>query len=253
MTMLDIQTAADERFESATLPELREYAKELGIEESLKPTMNGEKIRGLLLAALGIEQKMAAALRPAPMRVVRGNESIFPSYNLTPLGVWGGRRHRVKLPRPEGQKIANAEGFGWNGKATYYVPYDEVANIPEPILNIIQQNKRRRAFQKRIPMPDGTTEITTAFEFDDIPLSYLGVDPETKDLAGSLMEWYQSKGPEWFEARSISELTSIGKKCDLPMRTDRGKDSRPMEHEEALATLKLFFFNFPDAVSQAAA
>lgn len=249
--MQSIESAAEGRFESSTVEELKEYAKGLGIDEQLKGNESSDKIRAMLLTALGLAVKGEVPKPLGMPRVVNAGEAIFPEYNLSPVGLWGGRRHRIKLPRPEGSKMANAEGFGWNGKETYYIAYDEVTNVPEPILNILRTNKRRRSYQNPVAMPDGSKEITTAWAFDDIAFSYLGVDPDTAERAGSLLEWYQRKGPSWFNKRSLRELQLIAGKIELVMRHP-GKDGKTFDHDEACAAMKTFFFGYPDAIEETA-
>ena len=248
--MQPIESAAAEQFSKSTVEELRAYAKDVGIEESIPPGANGDAIRKILLNALGLEVKASFVVGPA-IKIVSGGEEIFPSYNLSPTGLWGGRRHRITLPRPEGSKLGNYEGFAWNGKAPYFVAYNEVCNIPEPILNILRSNKRRRSFQKRTILDDGSVEITTDWAHDDISFTYIGVDPETADRAGSLMEWYQQKGPGWFDKRSLREMQLIGARCDLSLR-HQGPNPPLFTKDDALALLKTFFFGYADAIEQAA-
>lgn len=243
--MQAIEHAAAERFERSTPEELNAYIAELGIENDVPMRYSSDQKRRGLLNALGIEVRQNdVGARPGP-KVVRGGEDIFPPYNLTAEGVWGGRRRRIKLPRPEGAKLENAAPFSFNGKAPYYVAYDEVQNVPEPIFNIITTNKKRRPVQKRTTGLNGEVEITTGWEFDDVPMSDYGIDPETKDRAGSLMEWYQSKGPSWFDKRSHRELQLIAARVELSMR---GLDNKPLVESDARAAIKTFFFGFPDAV-----
>lgn len=245
--MQPIEIAAAERFERSTPDELNAYIAELGIENDVPARYTSDQKRRGLLAALGIEVRQNdVGARPGP-KVVRGGEDIFPAYNLTAEGVWGGRRRRIKLPRPEGAKLENAAPFSFNGKAPYYIAYDEVQNIPEPIFNILKDNKKRRPVQIRTTGQHGEVEITTGWEFDDIPLSDYGVDPDTKDRAGSLMEWYQAKGPSWIDKRSLRELQLIGARCELSMRHP-GSEKKLFEEAEARGVIKTFFFGFPDAV-----
>lgn len=243
--MLSIDDAKASRFEQATLPELRAYADQLGIDYA--PTAPGATLRRKLLEACGLPTEVAAtqavpAKRP---KIASAREAIVPPYNLTPNGLWGGRRHRVKLPRPAGSKLAAAEGFGWNGKHPYYLPYDEVVAVPEPVLNILRENTRPRPIQRKIPMPDGSVEVTTDWVHDPMPYQYIGVDAETAHLAGSLTEWYQQRGPAWFDKRTHAELRQIAGLCEISLL---GHDRKPVAQDEALARLKTFFFGYPDAI-----
>lgn len=249
--MIPLDQAKQNRFEHATREELVAYLSEIG--EEAHHRAKPETLRKLLLDKLGIADVYTQALegRPAAAPVRKAGEHVVPSYNLTAQGKWGGRRHRIKLPRPDGTKNARAEGFSFNGKATYWIPYDEVVSIPEPILSLLRTNKRRRAISINTQLHDGSTEITTGWEFDDLAFSYLGPDPETAQLAGSLSEWYQAKGPSWFNERPLRDLQLIAQKCEVPV--NRRENGAAKSQEDLCADLKLFFFGYADAVEAEAA
>ena len=133
--MIPLKQAQETNFATSTRAELNKYAQELGIADDLPPNANAATIRAKVLAALGIAAQPGtepAAGGSAPKIERNASNDIFPSYNLSPDGIWGGRRHRMSIPRPEGSKNAQAEGFAWNGKHTYYLAYDEVTDVPEP-------------------------------------------------------------------------------------------------------------------------
>jgi hypothetical protein len=249
--MIPLSQAKDEKFSRSTLPELREYCDQLGI--TYTKQHNGEALRRMLFESMGLgEPSMPAAAEKQRAKVVaRTKEPITPPYNLTPEGLWGGRRRRVSIPRPEGSKMAKAELFGWNGKKPYYLPYGEVHAIPEPIYHILRENKRRRPVEQHIPIP-GTMmqEVTTAFEFDDTPFTDHGVDPDTAHLAGSLTEWYQQKPPSWYKDRSDLELGVIVRALSL---LERDKEGKRKPRDEILGELFVFLYGHPDVEDAAAA
>lgn len=240
--MITLEEAKRSAFENATIPELRKYCEQAGIE--FAPADSGPVLRKRLRSNFGIVS--AANQFTAPRKKAKPKSSIFPEYNLTPDGIWGGRRHRVRLPRPAGIKEGVAEIYGWNGKHGYPIKYDEVDLVPEPILNILKDKKRPRP----VRVDKGNGEITTSWEFDDFPFSYLGVDEDTKDRAGSLTEWYQQKGAKWFQGLSIHELQSIARLIELSIM---GEDKKPLEKSDLLARLNVFFFGYPDPLEEEAA
>lgn len=249
--MIPLDQAKENRFEHSTREELAAYLTDIG--EEVAARAKAETLRKLLLDKLGIADVYTQALegRPAAAPVRKAGEQVVPAYNLTAQGKWGGRRHRIKMPRPDGTKNARAEGFSFNGKATYWIPYDEVVSVPEPILNLLRTNKRRRPIRINTRLDDGSTEITTGWEFDDVPFSYLGPDQETAHLAGSLSEWYQAKGPAWFEARTLRDLQLIAQKCEVSV--NRRENGAAKTQEDLCGDLKLFFFGYADAVEAEAA
>jgi hypothetical protein len=240
--MISLEEAKKQAFENATIPELRNYCLTAGIE--FAPADSGPVLRKRLRSNFGIAS--AAQQFTAPRKKAKAKTEIFPPYNLTTDGIWGGRRHRIRLPRPPGVKEGVAEMFGWNGKHPYPVKYDEVDLVPEPILNILRDKKSPRP----IRVDKGNGEITTSWEFNDLSFSYLGVDEDTKDRAGSLSEWYQNKGVKWFQERTLPELMAIARLIEI---STNGADKKPLDKDGMLGRLCLFFFGYEDPLEEAAA
>lgn len=246
--MIKLAEAQATNFQNSTRAELRKYAEELGL-DNIPDNANSATLKRHVMGALGMAQDSGGAPSTQRPVVERTKSPIFPSYNLTPDGIWGGRRHRLSIPRPEGSKDAAAEGFAWNGKHTYYLPYDEVTDVPEPIYHIIIQNKRRRPTQKQTVLPGGATEVTTAWEFDNAPMTYLGVDKVTEKRAGSLMEWYQSRGTAFFEQLDLANLSKIARLVGVPVVESFGPGipAKPYDADGLRAKLFEFFFSYADA------
>jgi hypothetical protein len=239
--MISLEEAKKQAFENATIPELRKYCEQAGIE--FAPADSGPVLRKRLRANFGITS--ASQQFAAPRKKAKAKSEIFPPYNLTTDGIWGGRRHRIRLPRPPGVKEGVAELFGWNGKHPYPIKYDEVDLVPEPILNILKDKKTPRPLR----VDRGNGEVTTAWEFSDANFSYLGIDEDTKDRAGSLTEWYQGKGVKWFQERTLADLQAIARLIEL---SQLGDDRKPLDRENLLGKLCLFFFGFSDPEEMAA-
>jgi hypothetical protein len=191
-------------------------------------------IRDSILSALGLTSTTAAYVGKGIKVSAKGDE-IYPPYNLTPNGKWGGRRHRIVLPRPD-NTIAAAESFQWNGKAPFYVPFEEPCDVPEPIYHQIKDLKR---VQVKTEPNGGDGELTTQFSQPSAPYSYLGVTPGTADLCGSMTEWYQLKGPRWFSARSERELELISARLEVEI-VDR--DGKRLKHEDMIARMLEFVY-----------
>lgn len=246
--MIPLQEAQKTAFSTSTRAELRAYAVELGI-EGIPENANAAQLRKMVCATLGIVMEQEGRAAPAPkVTATQGGDKIFPSYNLTPNGIWGGRRHRLSIPRPDGVKLGQAEGYAWNGKHTYYLPYDEVDSVPEPIYNIIATNKRRRATSVK---PEGGVEgeMTTKWEFDSNPVNYIGVDKDTADLAGSLLEWYQSRGSKFIRDLTDRQLTQVARLLEVQSTQYQGEKLPPrtLSNDELRDRVMEFLFNFADA------
>lgn len=246
--MISLKEAQASAFTNSTKKELLEYAKELGI-ENIAENAPAAVIRRAVCSALGIAIDSEGRAAPQPqVSAARGGDRILPPYNLTPNGIWGGRRHRMSIPRPEGTKIGQAEGYAWNGKHEYYIAYDEVDSVPEPIYNIIVTNRRRRVSAVR-PQGGEVGELTTKWDFDPVSLNYIGVDEETKDRAGSLLEWYQGRGSKWFHDLTARQLTQVARMLEVPTQQYMGQNIPPriFSHEEVLERVMEFLYGYADA------
>ena len=246
--MIPLKEAQEQNFSKSTRAELLAYAQQLGV-ENIPEKATAAMLKKAVASALGIAIDVEG--RPAPSPIVTatsGGDKIFPSYNLSPNGIWGGRRHRLSIPRPEGSKYAAAEGFGWNGKHTYYIAYDEVDAVPEPIYNIIVQNKRRRAKSER-PIGGEQGEQTTVWEFDNVPLAYYGVDEETKNRAGSMLEWYQSRGSDWYATLTERHMQQVAIKLEVGQTVAQGEKLPPRVRtpDELRVAVMEFLFGYADA------
>lgn len=250
--MISLKDAKASNFSTSTRAELHAYAIELGMEPPRNA--NAATLRKMVFNALGMVETTPGAQSTMPLVKSSGeSDKIFPSYNLTPNGIWGGRRHRISLPRPEGVRAGQAEGFAWNGKHTYYVPYDEVIDVPEPVYQILVTNKRRRPKMVETVIPGVGTETTTGWDFDNNSFQYIAVDAETANRAGSMMEWYQSRGTDFFRKLTMRQMQLIAAKVELAteQRLGHGVPPRMLNEDELRGRLLEFFFGYADAEAEA--
>lgn len=248
--MIPLKEAQQQNFSRSTRAELRAYAEELGV-EAIPDNADAKLLRKMVCAALGIAVDAEGRGAPPPKIVgtSKGGDKITPSYNLTPNGIWGGRRHRLSIPRPEGVKIGAAEGYIWDAKHTYYIAYDEVDSVPEPIYNILVTNKRRVPKAER-PTGGEMGELTTRWEFAGNAIHYLGVDPETANRAGSLLEWYQAHGSEWIGELTTHQLRQVAQRLEVPSTQYMGDKLPPraLSDDEMRNKVMEFLFGYADAM-----
>lgn len=236
---IPMEEALKTGFATSTREELLEYCQLMGIDK-INPQGTIQSLVDAINAALGFAPTGAPdARRPAPPK-----SAVIPPVNLTPHGKWGGRRRRIILPRPEGSTLARAKGFGWNGKATFYVPYDETVAIPYPIYNILKDTKKPRPKRVEMRNPDGSTEMTTGWDHNSIPFTDLGDDPVTAHLPTSLTEWYQDKGQQFYFNLGERDLRTVASKLDIPT-TDGDRRTRP--HGELLTEVLVFLFGYAES------
>lgn len=239
--VVKMEAAIESRFENSTREELLAYCAQLGIDNA-RPGDPIPTLKNLLFAALGMDIRATGpggASGSSIPRVYRS--SLLPPVNLTPSGLWGGRRRRVRVPRPStATKSENAMPIGWNGKATYWLPFDEPVDLPWPIYQRLLQKKIRRPVQKSIDGPDGTKEITTDWKFDAFLFQDMGDTPGTENLPTSMTQWYQDKGPEFFRKLSDRDIVTVCGRLEIDII---GHDKKRMSRGEIDDAVSVFLFS----------
>lgn len=242
--MIPMEDALKTGFETSSREELQHYCALLGIDK-MNPKAPLQSYKDAINAALGFAPTGAPdARRPAPPK-----SKVIPPVNLTPHGRWGGRRRRITLPRPDGNTQARAASFGWNGKATYWLPYDEPTPVPYPIYMIIKDTKKPRSKRVETLNPDGSREMTTGWDHVSIPFNDHGDDPLTATLPVSLNAWYQEKGQKFYVDLGERDLRTVASKLDIPT-TDADKRLRP--HADVLNDVLVFLYGYAESDAEAA-
>lgn len=231
--IVPFEDALNRGFETSTREELLFYCDTFGLD---RIDRNGDvgKLKDALYESLGIP-------RPGPSQRVARREvprsHVIPQWNLSPQGRWGGRRRRIMLPRPGDAKLARAKSFGWNGKATYWLAFDEVVAVPYPIYGILLDTKTPRPKQVQV---GNSGEITTGWDFSSIPFTDYGDDPLTADRPGSLTEWYQDKGEEFYLKLGDRDLRTVAGQLDIAVIDPIDRRNRP--REDLLCDVLIFLF-----------
>lgn len=243
--MKDINTAKSEQYSNSTREEMFDYCRRLGIK--VGPASKTDTLRRLLCEASGIVPNESPAVS-AVVRPMRVAEPIVPLENLTPNGVFGGRKWRVRVGRPPDSPPKEVGTIlSWNGKQCA-IRWNEVNVIPEPIY--LQMRDAEQKVVKSVVNED-KTEQTTVFEYEPkYPMSDARVEAGTEHLCGGLQEWYQKKGPAWIKARSVRELQTICRLLDLPTHTknERNQKLEPLPQDELVASLLLYCYGHADVI-----
>lgn len=240
--MITIEEAKETYFTKSTSEELKKYLTDIGVDiDSLGPRARSwESLRKRLMKTLGMNEPGTSA--PPVNNTVKLHSSVVPPYNMKPTGVWEGRRHRLILNRPHGTKREAMKTFSVNGYVSE-IRYGEPVSVPEPIWLLIRDTVV--PVPKSIEIRDGvvldrqtmTLDYVKAYSFQDE-----GV--ENADRCGSIIEWYQQQGFDFFKPLSIQELRRVAQELDIPWRD---KDSKPIERSELLD--RIYIHVFSDAPS----
>jgi hypothetical protein len=197
----DYSEWAEAGFSGGSKEELREAARDLGVE--LPPNINEENIRNKLRAKMGL-------MAPKAEEFVPQEASPGERPNLSGNGRWGGRRHDVTLQRPQGHE-EDYVGFGWEGPPLY-IAYGVRTAVPEPHWNAIQ-NAKKNSFNVlcEVNRQQGVLRDETVRSEQAYPYMYHGVTKGTEHLPGSLLEWYQweAKKRDYFARTKKAALEGI--------------------------------------------
>lgn len=246
---MSLTQAVDANFAKSTKAEMLSYFDELGV---AKPHhLTGEdKVRKLLLQACGKDPDYVA-----PQVITRRKRSeVIPPYNLIPgRAKPGGRLHRIRLHRP-GDTPANDAGkaFSSGGHWSQTLTYEAVELVPECILNAVREPTKGRGVVRQRVDEQGNKVVYTEVMVDPAyRYDYLGVDDATKDLAGSLHEWYQTKGESWFRGITHEQVREITQYINDPfMLPTKNKQDMPLDAEHLRENLINFFL--PQSQEEAA-
>lgn len=241
--MIPLEEALKTRFSTSTREELVAYAKQAGHKHA--PNIKTAALREGLLNTLGVPaQDLPAASQPRAI-AARSSE-VIPDYNLTPNGLWGGRRHRITLHKPsDAPKSCEGVPFQWNGKPQFFVTFGEPVDVPEPIYERMRELKRGTGKMKLLD----NGEVETEFTHREVhAFNYHGVTPGTENLCGSIKEFYQAKGASWFHKLERRPMLQIMALIEKQPTVGRGEKERPMLDEELRGVLLQEFFGFSDAV-----
>ena len=248
--MISIEKAQENLFENSTRDEMVSYAKDLGIK--VHPATKTENIRKALCKHLGLVVSADSPVAPI-LAAIKPKSEIFPPYNLSPVGVWGGRMWRVKVGKPKDAAPRDkGTHLGWNGKE-WGIKYGEVNVIPEPFLNRLREIGQKS--HKSVVSDDGL-EQRTEWEFEEkYPHNVIEIEEATKDRCGSLQEWYQKQGPKWFKARTVRELQMIAERMDVQTRytSNDNRKGELISEDDLRGRLMVFLYGYHEVEEQVAA
>lgn len=193
---------ASNKFQGLTKAELREAGSIFGC--TFGPNAGEAAMR----------QKLCEKIGEAPMREP---EVIKPRTdgkkpNLTPKGVWEGRRQRVILSRAPHEAQHKAKALIWEGETRYFA-YDEIVDMPQPWFNIMVDAVSAHVYQKPLRDEEGNL---LGYQRIETPYSvhqyrHLGVTPGTEDLPIDLCDYWkqQAQKTDYFARYSRAALIKI--------------------------------------------
>lgn len=247
--MKSLEQAKADKFENCTFKELQSYMEECNIKQRHLIKEQTTAVRKLL-----DHFSLAPAVGSAAPKVKRSGERVVPDYDLENMTSWGGRMVRMELQRPEHAKVEAAIAVSVGGGSPFWVPYGQVVDVPAPVYMRLNEVQKPRARTERLKDHEGspTGEVVTVFDFSPLhAISKYSVVESTAHLPCSLLEWYQGKGPQWFNERTLRELQTIAAKVGVNLY-DREKKLKVESHLRDDIKVSVFGFADADDVEQAA-
>ncbi len=245
-------------FRNSTLEELRAYCQMIGIK--IHPRHRDEALKALLCKELGLVVDAASPIADV-VRTIRPKSDITPPMNLSPEGIWGGKRYRGTVRKPENDTTKSdfgmyvyANGSYGGTKQGYPIKFDAVQVIPAPVY---QRSKELETHKHRVQTEEVVLDDVSAFDnvtvFEHRPKFSLDfqVEEGTEHLPGSMQEWYQLRlkdDPKWFEKRDLREMNIICEKLSIDTREldEKGKKAAQIPLEGLKAAVYTFLYGYPE-------
>ena len=250
---VSLESAQETNFRQSTPAELRHYLTSVGGKAG--PAAKEETLRKKLCEVLGLTHEADSAAAPVLARVKPKN-SIYPEYELSNMWFWGGKRFRVRIGKPEtAAPKDNGTYISINGEHPGFpIHYNQNQVLPAPVyrrlldLTTVDIRTVKVAGGVDSDTVQGPTDVTTMMVSRPLyPVTLLGVEPGTEGKPESLQEWYQAKGPKWFNVLNSRDLLAVCEK--LEVRT-RNKKDEVLTDVELRANVFTFLYGQPDVEEQ---
>lgn len=254
--MKSIDEAKDEQFRNSTREELRDYCKIAGI-EGVKPQHMEEALAKMLRRHFDITIDPKAP-NASVLAKIKPKSVVTPEYNLEPEGIWSGRRWRGRTFKPQNEVFKSDAGlYVWaNGahggtKEGYFIRFGAVQVIPEPIYLRLKELERTSHFTEDQPViVDGVKHENKVLKFAHEQMYHMEyqIEKGTEHLAGSMLEWYQTKEPKWYMDRDLREMQTVARKLGIETHefNERGTKKSVVIPLDALRS-NVFLFVFGHA------
>lgn len=254
--MQSIDRAKEAMFKNNTLEELRGYCKIENI--AFKPQHRSESLQKMLCSHFDITMDESSPVANV-VRAIRPKNSVTPPMNLSSEGIWGGKRYRGKVMKPENELVKADAGFyilangPYGGqKEGYPIKYGEIQVIPAPIYERLRELERSvKVEREHEGVLDGVKHVDVYTDFEHerkLNISY-AVEEGTEHLPASMQEWYQAKGPKWFTTLDDKDLRIVCTKLGIDTHdyNDKGtKKSLPKTSGQLLGEINLFLYGWAE-------
>jgi hypothetical protein len=254
--MISIDRAKEQMFRKSTPAELRDYCRIEGIKTH--PRHSEQTLVSMLCKHFNMTTDPTSNVAHV-LDKIKPKSTVTPPMNLDPEGVWGGRRMRGRLRRPQNEMYKRdaglyvfANGSYGGTKEGYGIKFDEVQVIPQPIYERLKEIEITRHKTENVKVVIDDVEHNNkvlTFEHDKMYHLDYEVEEGTEHLPGSMLEWYQGHDPKWYMGLDLREMQLIAKKLGLETHdyNDRGTKKSVVIPLEALrGNVFTFVFGFAE-------
>lgn len=240
--MRTIEQAKEDRWRLSDNAELRAHCKELGIPYG--PNSKEATMRNALLSNFGMVDEAI----PTQLATRRVRNRVLPEIGLhLGRGKWEGRCHLVILHRRPGEGQESGGIYPTVNGYGFPIKYEETVALPEPHYLALKNAMLPKGRMVKEADSDGNVMTRTVINHERAyNMDYIGVDPNTKDRPGSLIEYYNAKGEQWFHELTDKEVREIYAYIgDLPMY-ERMQDGKMVPFSPEVLKEKLINLFFPE-------
>lgn len=177
---MDLKLYVDSNFEGVDKEGLKQLLR--SAKQKVPPNAGEEWMKNAIrrLASGEAPEEVPATVTPIAMP------------NLTPNGIWTGRRHLVTVINNTGDPNLKGLTVHWEGKPCDFL-FGVEKSVGEPWWNVVKTTRTTLLSWSTVTENDGTKRIVYKDNTTpSISYHYGGVDPETEHLPGSLLEYFQN-------------------------------------------------------------
>jgi hypothetical protein len=213
---IDMERLVSQRFQGLSRTELREAADILGL--NFGPNTSERTMRLKLCEKIGTMPPDEAS-DPAPVSIKRGNGPFDPKPNLTPSGVWGGKRHRVTIFPQTNENTDNAQSYVrlFHECEPRDYPFGVELDLPHPHYESLRRAETGTLKDREVKDSSGNLVRIEHYEVKSprYPHQYHGVVPGTEDLPTSLKDYWQRQAVKTNNFEGIQRRMLIQIRADL--------------------------------------
>lgn len=260
--MRNVEDAKQINFDRSTLEELRNYCVTEKV--AFKGSQREETLKKILRAHFNMDGEIIGYT--GKQRTIKPRNQVVPPMNLKPNGVWGGKRHRIRVSKPsllsrrdEAMHVISNGHYGSSDVRGYPIRFGAWVVVPTPIFTRVCEIEKAEVHFMDVPIEiDGAKSHDVVAVFKHENLYTVEVDnrdgePGYQHLPANTMEWYRDKRVDWYASLDVRELQTVAKYLGLATKDigEKGKISPDIPVERLRENIYQHVFGYSDPLTEA--